>query len=346
MSLADEVYQSQHSKEPVKKKKSFSEAFIPHKGDSGKEIFSKIFSLFAIVVLIVCIVVLVIYFYHQFEAKQNNTKLNVIYNSAANSSNANNSTSSDNISQDILDIPEEERPPLVKSEAAEEMLAINPEYVGYIYIPDVLGEPIVQRDNEYYLKHNFYDQVRSVGTIFADERNVVNDYSDKQSDNIILYGHNNRDGSMFGNLDYYKWDLKYWLKNPFIYYDNYYENYTYVIVSSFVINTLPEHDDGNVFDYINYINFKDSGIYTFENFKNEILERSQFITGIDFDENDKYLTLSTCAYEWDEARHVIVARRLRAGETTDSIDTTGFYVNENPKWPAIYYKFNGGSYTE
>lgn len=345
MSLADEVYQSQHSKEPVKKKKSFSEAFIPHKGDSGKEIFSKVFSLFAIVVLVVCIVVLVIYFYHQFEAKQNNTKLNVIYNSAANS-NVNNSTSSDNISQDILDIPEEERPELVKSEAAEEMLAINPDYAGYIYIPDVLGEPIVQRDNEYYLKHNFYDQVRSVGTVFADENNVLNDYSDKQSDNIILYGHNNRDGSMFGNLDYYKWDLKYWLKNPFIYYDNYYENYTYVIVSSFVTNTLPEHDDGNVFDYINYINFKDSGKYTFENFKDEILKRSQFITGIDFDENDKYLTLSTCAYEWDEARHVIIARRLRAGETTDNIDTTGFYVNDNPKWPAIYYKFNGGSYTE
>lgn len=345
MSLADEVYQSQHSKEPVKKKKSFSEAFIPHKGDSGKEIFSKVFSLFAIVVLVVCIVVLVIYFYHQFEAKQNNTKLNVIYNSAA-SSNVNNSTSSDNISQDILDIPEEERPELVKSEAAEEMLAINPDYAGYIYIPDVLGEPIVQRDNEYYLKHNFYDQVRSVGTVFADEKNVLNDYSDKQSDNIILYGHNNRDGSMFGNLDYYKWDLKYWLKNPFIYYDNYYENYTYVIVSSFVTNTLPEHDDGNVFDYINYINFKDSGKYTFESFKNEILKRSQFITGIDFDKNDKYLTLSTCAYEWDEARHVIIARRLRAGETTDNIDTTGFYVNDNPKWPAIYYKFNGGSYTE
>ncbi len=346
MSLADEVYQSQHSKEPVKKKKSFSEAFIPHKGDSGKEIFSKVFSLFAIVVLIVCIVVLAIYFYHQFEAKQNNTKLNVIYNNAVGNSSTGSSSASDNITQDVLDIPEEERPPLVKSEAAEEMLAINPDYAGYIYIPDVLGEPIVQRDNEYYLKHNFYDQVRSVGTVFADEKNVLNDYSDKQSDNIILYGHNNRDGSMFGNLDYYKWDLKYWLKNPFIYFDNYYENYTYVIVSSFVTNTLPEHDDGNVFDYINYINFKDSGKYTFESFRDEILKRSQFITGIDFDENDKYLTLSTCAYEWDEARHVVIARRLRAGETTDSIDTTGFYVNDNPKWPAIYYKFNGGSYTE
>ena len=58
MALADEVYQSQHYKEKEKKKKkSFSEAFIPHKGDSGKEIASKIFSLFAIVVLIACIAV-------------------------------------------------------------------------------------------------------------------------------------------------------------------------------------------------------------------------------------------------------------------------------------------------
>lgn len=347
MALADEVYQSQHYKEKEKKKKkSFSEAFIPHKGDSGKEIASKIFSLFAIVVLIVCIAVLAVYFYHQFEAKQNNNKLNVIYNNASNADTSSNGAETSLPVENIEEVPEEERQPLVKSAAAEEMLAINPDYIGYIYIPDVLGEPVVQRDDSYYLKHNFYDQVRSVGTVFADPRNVTNDYSDKQSDNIILYGHNNRDGSMFGNLDYYKWDLKYWLKNPFVYYDNYYENYTYVIVSSFVVNTLPEHDDGNVFDYINYINFSNSGKYTFENFKKEITTRSQFITGIDFDENDKYLTLSTCAYEWDEARHVIIARRLRPGETTENIDTSNFYVNQNPKWPAIYYKFNGGSYTE
>ncbi len=348
MALADEVYQSQHYKEKEKKKKkSFSEAFIPHKGDSGKEIAGKIFSLFAIAVLIACIAVLAVYFYHQFEAKQNNNKLNVIYNNASGSSAGRNDTADSALPSDnIEEIPEEQRPPLVKSEAAEEMLAINPDYIGYIYIPDVLGEPVVQRDNSYYLKHNFYDQVRSVGTVFADPRNITNDYSDKQSDNIILYGHNNRDGSMFGNLDYYKWDLKYWLKNPFVYYDNYYENYTYVIISSFVINTLPEHDDGNLFDYINYVNFKDSGAYTFENFKKEITTRSQFLTGIDFDENDKYLTLSTCAYEWDEARHVIIARRLRSGETTENIDTSNFSVNQNPKWPAIYYKFNGGSYTE
>ena len=346
MALADEVYQSQHYKEKEKKKKSFSEAFIPQKGDSGKEIFSKVFSLFAIAVLIACIVVLAIYFYHQFEAKQNNNKLNVIYNSATNTP-SNDTTVTDTPSAgNIEDVPVEERPPLVKSEAAEKMLAINPDYVGYLYIPDVLGEPIVQRDDKFYLKHNFYGQTRSVGTVFADSRNVINDYSDKQSSNSIVYGDNNRDGSMFGNLDYYKWDVKYWLKNPFIYFDNFYENYTYVIISSFVINTLPEHDNGNLFKYINYINFRENSKYTFEDYKNEITVRSQFITGIDFDENDKYLTLSTCAYEWDDARHVIIARRLRPGETTDSIDTTNFSANPNPKWPAIYYKFNGGSYNE
>lgn len=349
MALADEVYHSQHYKEKEKrkkKKKSFSEAFIPHRGESGQEIAGKVFSLFALLVLVVCIIVLIIYFYHQFEAKQNNDKLNVIYNNAAGNSQSIGNEAVTLPPENTDDIPEEERPPLVRSEAAEEMLAINPDYVGYISIPDVLGEPIVQRDKSYYLKHNFYDQVRSVGTVFADPSNVINDYSDKQSSNIILYGHNNRDGSMFGNLDYYKWDLKYWLQNPFIYFDNYYENYTYVIISSFVVNTLPEHDDGNVFDYINFINFRESGPYTFENYKKEITTRSQFITGIDFDENDKYLTLSTCAYEWDEARHVVIARRLRPGETTENIDTTGFYVNQNPKWPAIYYKFNGGSYIE
>lgn len=337
MALADEVYQSKHSKEPQKKeKKSFSEAFIPHKGDSKKEIRDKLFTIFALLVLIACVAVLVVYFYHQYEAKSNNNKINVIYNNA--SSKAEQTTASPEII--TPDIPEEQRPELIKSSAAEEMLEINPDYAGYLYIPDVLKEPVVQRDDEYYLTHNFYDQKRSVGTVFADPRAEINDYSDKQSDNIVLYGHNNRDGSMFGNLDYYKWDSKYWLKNPFVYFDNFYENYTYVIISSFTVNTKPEHDNGNVFDYISFTNFKNSGNYTFDKFKEEISARSQFDTGIDFNENDKYLTLSTCAYEWDEARHVIIARRLREDESTETIDTTNFTVNENPKWPAIYYKYN------
>ncbi len=346
MSMADEVRKPQHSKATVKKKKSFSEAFIPHKNDSPKEIASKIFSLFSMLVLIVCCVILGVYFYQQFEAKQNNANIKVIYNQAQ-KENISDDASADGNAAETPDGVEVIRKPLVNTPAADEMLAINKDYVGYIYIPDVLSEAVVQTtDNEYYLNHNFYDQKRSCGTVFADYRDNVNDYSDLQSDNIILYGHNQRDGTMFGNLDYYKWDYKYWLKNPFIYFDNCYESSTYVIISSFVTNTEPEHDNGNVFAYNNFIDFRDSGDYTYANFIDEVQKRSHFITGIDVNENDKFLTLSTCSYEWDPSRHVIIARKLRDGETTDNIDTTNFTVNSNPKWPAVYYKYNGGSYIE
>lgn len=343
MAIADEVRRPEHSK-AKKKKKSFREAFIPSRNDSKKEIFSKVFSLFCLLVLIVCIVILAVYFYHQFEAKQNNANISVIYDRAQ-KENGGNAVQTVPVHDE--DVPKEERAPLVNTAAADEMLAINPDYVGYIYIPDVMKEAVVQyTDNEYYLDHNFYGQTRSCGTVFADYRNNVNDYADLQSDNIILYGHNQRDGTMFGNMDYYKWNYKYWLQNPFIYFDNKYGSSTYVIISSFVVNTEPEHDNGNVFDYNNFIDFRADGKYTAEEFIKEITERSHFITGLDVDGDDKFLTLSTCAYEWEPARHVIIARKLRDGETTDNIDTTSFTVNPNPKWPAVYYKYNGGSYED
>lgn len=345
MSMSDEVRSNPRYKPQKKKvKKGFAETFIPMKGDSSKEITSKLITLAAILALVVCGVILAVHFYHMYEAKQNNINIKVIYdkNKTPIAADADDPPASDTVIDEDGEIV---RAPLVTLPFAEEMLAINPDYVGYVSIPDRVSEAVVQTtDNDLYLKTNIYGQTRSCGTIFADYRNDVSNYADLQSDNIILYGHNQRDGTMFGELDYYKWDYKYWLKNPFIYFDNKYEQSTYVIISSFVINTEPEHDNGYVFDYQNYINFTDS--HPFETFIKEISERSHFITGIDANENDKYITLSTCSYEWEPARHIIIGRKLRDGETTESIDMSGFMVNPNPKWPAVYYKYNGGSYIE
>ena len=345
MAMSDEVRANPRYKEPQKKKKrkkGFVESFIPQKGDKPNEVLSKVVVLASILVLIVCGIVLAVYFYHIFEAKQNQKELSEKYKVFNNISQT---EQTDTVTTEIGDNGEIIRNPLVTMSFAEEMLAINPDYTGYVSIPGVLSEAVVQAaDNEYYLKKNIYGQTRSCGTVFADYRNVINDYSDLQSDNIILYGHNQRDGTMFGNLDYYKWDYKYWLQNPYIYFDNRYEQSTYVIIASFVINTEPEHDNGNVFDYQNYINFNDS--HSFDTFISEINARSHFHTGIDVNENDKFITLSTCSYEWEPARHVIIGRRLRDGETPENLDTTGFEVNSNPKWPAVYYKYNGGTYVE
>lgn len=343
MAMSDEVRSAPRYKQPQKKKKGFVESFIPLSGDSPKEVFGKVIVLISILALIVCGVILGVYFYHIFEAKQNHSDIKNIYNQIG-------QKNAGETSDPVVILPDEnggeiERAPLVNLPFADEMLAINPNYVGYVSIPGRVNEAVVQgEDNEYYLKKNIYDQTRSCGTVFADFRDVVSDYADLQSDNIILYGHNQRDGTMFGELDYYKWDYKYWLQNPFIYFDNRYEQSTYVIIASFVVNTEPEHDNGYVFDYQNYINFNDS--YPFETFIKEINERSHFHTGIDVNENDKFITLSTCSYEWEPSRHVIIGRKLRSGETAETMDLSGFEVNSNPKWPAVYYKYNGGTYVE
>lgn len=349
MAMSDELRANPRYKQPKKKvKKSFAERFIPQKGDNKNEIISKVIVLISVAVLIVCVIALMVYFYGIFEAKKNHNTLKDkynVYNNISQTGSLGNSNVPSSSPIEIGNNGEIIRNPLVILPFAEEMLEINDDYVGYVSIPDVLSEAVVQADdNDYYLKKNIYKQNRSCGTVYADYRNKINDYSDLQSDNIILYGHNQRDGTMFGQLDFYKWDPKYWLKNPYIYFDNKYEQSTYVIIASFVINTEPEHDNGKVFDYHNYINFNEK--YPFDTFIREINERSHFNTGIDVNEDDQFITLSTCSYEWEPARHVIIGRKLRLGETTENLDTTGFEVNSNPKWPAVYYKYNGGTYIE
>ncbi len=346
MSMSDEARAVNHKSKKNKTKKTFVQSFIPQKGDSSQEIISKLVVLASVLVLIVCAIILGDYFYQMYEAKQNHNTLKVIYQQAQQqlASPAETAVSDDKISG-LITPAENERPPLPLLPAAEELLAINKDTVGLVNIPGCIYEPVVKgTDNDYYLNHNFYDNQRQCGTCFADYRNDIGDY--ERSDNIILYAHNQKDGTMFGNLDYYRWDPAYWLKNPFIYFNTNYSEDTYVIISSFVINTLPEHDNGNaVFDYHNFINF-DNGSYSFEYFISEITKRSTIITGVECNEDDEYLTLSTCSTEWDDSRHVIIARKLRTDETTDSVDTTKFQKNPNPKWPAIYYKYNGGTYID
>ena len=76
--------------------------------------------------------------------------------------------------------------------------AINPDVVGWIVVPDTpISYPIVRgQDNAHYLRHTFSGERNASGAIFMDYRNSA-DFSDNQ---IILHGHNMRDGSMFAPL--------------------------------------------------------------------------------------------------------------------------------------------------
>lgn len=233
--------------------------------------------------------------------------------------------------------------PLVLMSRAEEELKINEDYAGWIKIDGVVDEPVVQcEDNDFYLNHNFDNkEEKDGGTIFVDYRNVLD--TRFRSDNVVLYGHNQKDGTRFGQLDLYKWTPTYYKTHPLIKFDTAYNEREYKIFSIFIINTKPEDDDGNLFDYHNYMDLSDESI--FNGFIEQCHKRSIIIPDVDIQYGDKFLTLSTCSTEFADSRLVIVAREVREGESSE-VDMTNFEVNDNPLYPAIYYKYAGGSYTE
>lgn len=158
-----------------------------------------------------------------------------------------------------------------------------------------INYPVVKaNDNNYYLSHSFDKSVSGAGWIFADYRSKL-DGTDK---NLIIYGHNRRDGSMFGTLknilnkDWYEdaRNLKITLNT---------ENgdLTYEVFSVYQIEEE---------DYYLQTTFKDKD---FLNFVNTLKDRSVKDFGIEVSENDSILTLSTCAND-NKYRVVLHAKKI------------------------------------
>ena len=77
--------------------------------------------------------------------------------------------------------------------------SINPDYVFWLQIPTTeIDYPVVYRDNDYYLKRDFYGEKNRHGTIFLDENCTFDGHF------LLLHGHNMKDGTMFGSLRDYK----------------------------------------------------------------------------------------------------------------------------------------------
>ena len=214
---------------------------------------------------------------------------------------------------------------------AKSLLAVNPDTVGYIRIDGTeVDLPIVQaKDNDKYLTVAFDGSSNKAGSIFLDYRCELG--WRERSDNIVLYGHNQRDRTMFGSLKDYKHDLEHYKAHPTITLCSNYEMDTYKIFAYFVIEALPSQTyDGVLFD------LSDRQVY--DRYMDNVMLRSQIITTVDTQYGDKFLTLSTCSNEFEPSRFVIIARKARPGED-DTVDVSGAYINtqaKEPDWGAIY----------
>ena len=207
---------------------------------------------------------------------------------------------------------------------------MNEDIIGWLTIDGTqVNYPVVQTDdNEYYLRKDFSKADNKHGIPFADCRVDIS----IPSTNIPIYSHNMKDGQMFGELINYQ-DLNYYKQHPVINFDSLYEEGKYKIVGMFIASTLPEHAPN--FEYHNFI--QASSDEDLMNFANDVLARSLIITGVDIQPGDQLITLSTCTYDFKEARFAIVARRVREGES-ETVDTSAAKINPNPVMPKAWYE--------
>lgn len=223
--------------------------------------------------------------------------------------------------EEIEQVEEKPREPLRVLDSIKPFYIENQDTVGWLTLGGTRIDNVVVQgnDNSYYLDHNFNRAYSQPGTLFVDYRCNITNYSDLQSDNIIIYGHKQKSGSMFGTLHNYHNDIDFFKEHPTFTFSNLYETYEYRIIAMFVCKTKDTlfTEGTQIFDYQNYINFQDSGDYTFSKFMSHIKSRSELNIPVSVSPKDKYMILSTCSYEFAGARFVVVARRARVGETLD-----------------------------
>lgn len=178
----------------------------------------------------------------------------------------------------------------IKDTGKKDLSDLNPDFRCWIMVDNTnIDYPVVQAtDNDYYLKKDFYGESVGAGSIFMDYRN---DY--KNDKNLIIYGHNMRNKTMFNNLVKYK-DESFWKENNKIRLVEEDKEYVYEVFSAYFVD--PE------FDYL-VTSFGSDEEY--KSYINKIRDKSMFISPVEVGTDDKIITLSTCSYEFDDARTVI-----------------------------------------
>lgn len=313
-------------KRKKKKQNAFASAMgsvFPCKGDGAFEVIRKLVFLISIIVFAVCAYLLFEYFYENYQNRQLYDDIASVYDAAEIQYEPDNDES-----DGIQLLP-----------GAADLLAINPDTVGYLNIPGTtISYPVVQKkteaESQYYLHINFMNEEAKAGAIFLDWRDTFDAYD--QSDNLIVYGHDMKDGSMFGTLRNYKKDdfVTFYKNHPIIEFNSNYEEGKYKIFGCFIADA--DYSRNDVFEYYNYIDLLTEN--EFYDYVNNVKRRTLVLNDVDVKFGDKLLTLSTCSQEFSNSRFVVVARKLRDDETLTE-GTENSWKNPNPLMPDVWYSF-------
>ena len=178
------------------------------------------------------------------------------------------------------------------------LTAEYPDVVGYIYAAYTgINYPIVQSSsNDYYLNHDLKGNINNNGSIFM-EHLCSSDFSDQ---NTIIYGHNMKSGLMFAHLTNYK-NQQYYNAHPYFYIYTPNQDYKLNLFAGFVC----EHDDE-----VYALSLSQSQLEA-------MAARSTFKSNIGVPTGN-LVTLSTCSYEFDDARYVVIGELVPLNEESSS----------------------------
>ena len=169
----------------------------------------------------------------------------------------------------------------------DKLIADYPDVVGYIYCANTKIKYVIQhgKGNDYYLVHDSQGNTNNNGSIFIEELNSGS-FSDG---NTIIYGHNMKTGMMFAGLRNYHTDKNYYAAHPYMYIYTPSQNYKLELFAGFVC----EHDDEIYSTSLTQAQLE------------AMAAKSDFKANIGVP-TGKTVTLSTCSYEFSDARYVVI----------------------------------------
>ena len=211
----------------------------------------------------------------------------------------------ENIIEQVEEKTKEELKDTERTLKVQRLQEENSDIVGWLEIPNTtINYPVLQgKDNEYYMYHNYKKQKSKNGSIF-----LTKDYDwSIPSSNLLIYGHNMQNGTMFQELLRYKKE-EFYKQHPIIRFTTEKEDAEYEIISVFPSRVYYKSEK-NVFRYYYFVNAKNEAEY------NEFVKNAKKASLYDIEATAEYgdplLTLSTCSYHTEDGGFAVVARKRK-----------------------------------
>lgn len=190
---------------------------------------------------------------------------------------------------------------VVNLENLKDLHAQNSDLAGWLTVEGTdITYPVMQCiDDEYYLNHNFYKKKDKYGCLYV--KSIADLHT--PGTNFIIYGHNMKDGAMFGELDQYKSE-SYYKDHSQISFATLKEERTYEVMAVFEVRI----EETSAFKYYQF--YQADTEEEFLNFYENVRELSLYDTKVTAEFGDTFLTLSTCLDYGKNGRFIVVAKRL------------------------------------